>query len=120
LKGQELSVFNELQLLEPGGFATFAALLTIPTMFDFADLEDLASQRDAAVEDWSSLVPLCAKCSEGIPHEHEEPAEIEWQANRRVGVAAQREEDARALIGEWLKHGPERQLQELECVFSRA
>jgi hypothetical protein len=119
LQGRELPVFNELQLLEPGGFATFGARLMVPTPADYAHLAEIASQRGAAVDDWSSLVPLCAKCSEGIPHEHEESAEVEWKVNRQVGVAARSEDDAHALIAEWLNLHSDRQLIQLDCVFSR-
>ncbi len=92
--GREVPVFDELELLAPGGLHTFAVKLIAPTRADLEAFESLSVDDELVVEDWASSIEwLCKKCSEGTPHEHApQPSEEEvWKPERTVGVAARSE-----------------------------
>jgi hypothetical protein len=101
LEGRVLSVFDELDLLEPSPFGTWEVIVNCP---DQAALDEVCEQLDTddvSVEDWTSnFQALCEKCSLGDPdehdHEHAEP-EGAWNPERHLGVAARSEADLHPL-----------------------
>ncbi len=119
-RDQVLSVFDELALLEPSPFHTWRIDLVAPSPSDVEELfRAVAEGTEAALEDWTgSLEMLCAKCSEGLPHEHGEGArrEVAWKAERMVGVAT-RDERVFAVIEKWVKAGGGRGTSEAECLL---
>ncbi|MBS0266901.1 MAG: tetratricopeptide repeat protein [Planctomycetes bacterium] len=119
LQGQELSVFDEIEVLEPGGYQTYGVQVVCPGLDDYADLGTRADQAGVGLDDWSSIVALCQHCSEGTPHEHTSPTAESWQSDLQIGLAVHNESQARALIDGWLKPSAERKLIRFECVFSR-
>lgn len=90
---REVSVFDELALLDPSPFKTWCIDVVAPDEKDLEALfRKLAECTDAALEDWSeSLEILCKSCSEGVPHEHVPPSAKAWHSARRIGVAARDE-----------------------------
>lgn len=103
LDGQEVPVLDCLQLLEPSRFSTFIAEIEIsdedPSL---ARLEDLASSRGCAIEDWTAgTLILCAQCSQGRPHEHEHHHTATSGKARQVGIAALTLEKSEGLLRDW-------------------
>jgi hypothetical protein len=100
--GQQYSVFDEIELLTPSRFSTYAVTCRVSEPADTEALEELASKRNLCAEDWSrSITILCKECSEGIPHKHHSNEGKPWDVERRIGVAAERDEDVRALLDHW-------------------
>ena len=114
-------MFNELQLLVPSAFRTFAAKVTALDSEASAALAACAIPREVAIEDWSSIRVICASCSEGTPHEHEATKESArpWNPERFFGLAAITEASAAARLQHWAAGGEGRIVHSLECVFSR-
>lgn len=90
--GREYRVFNALMLHQPSALSTYTLDVDAASA---DDMEALLAALEAAgllAEDWTASVRvLCKACSEGVPHEHHDgdaghPAD--WQAQRRLGVAA--------------------------------
>jgi hypothetical protein len=120
VEGNEVPVFDELALLEPGRLRTFAVRITASARADVGELENAATEGEIAFEDWhSSLRWICRQCSEGTPHEHERAVEDAWEPERTVGVAAPTEETVRTLLEAWAGRGPGRAVASVECVLRR-
>lgn len=96
---QVVPVFDELALLEQSEYGTWRIDVEIADREERDRLVAELEQTARAVEDWTESVrPLCAACSLGSAHEHEEePAQDEWEPVRRIAVAARTEDDLRPL-----------------------
>jgi tetratricopeptide (TPR) repeat protein len=101
---RELSVFDELALLERSPFRTYALELSAPSESHLEELyQTVSGQSDAALEDWTaSLEILCAQCSAGVPHSHRERPDPAWQPERRMAVATT-DERVFSLIVAWAR-----------------
>jgi hypothetical protein len=103
---QQLSVFEELALLEASPFKTWSVDVVAPTKEDIDDLVGFVAEgSEAAVEDWTaSLEILCKRCSEGVPHDHGRDVEPPWSAQRRIGIATC-DDAVFVLIRNWARAG---------------
>lgn len=84
-------MFNVLRLFEPSRFSTYEADIVAPSPTDIEALEGICNDTGTAMEDWSRSVRiLCRACSEGRPHKHHDSdkKEEEWEAERRIALAA--------------------------------
>jgi hypothetical protein len=110
LGGIEVPVFNELEVIEPSRYSTYAVDVEAPAQGDVDTLERALEERGLAGEDWTRSVRLlCKECSEGRPHDHGAHAdEGPWNASRRIGVAAQEETAARQVLEAWASAAPGR------------
>lgn len=108
-RGKELSVFDELAVLERSPFRTWRVDVVAPTEADLDALfESLDEHSDAGFEDWtSSLEMLCKACSEGLPHRHEPEATPAWAQERTVAIATV-EDAAFALVRRWAEASGDR------------
>lgn len=97
---RELGVFNELELLESGGYGTFLVELEVDANFEA--LSKLAFERGLAAEDWTtSIHRLCKACSEGRPHDqHDHDGESPSEKTHRIAIAARDGDDAIRLLKE--------------------
>jgi hypothetical protein len=101
--GVEKSVFNMLEMFDPGPYGTYvvAALVDVAQV---AALERLCTVRGLAFEDWTASVQvLCKACSEGRPHDQHDhaPEPTAWQRERRLAIAACDGRDVEAVLEEW-------------------
>ena len=73
--------------------------VTCPSSEELDELLTALGAGEGAAEDWTGSVrSLCAQCSLGEPHDHEEtPEPSGWQVTRRIGVAARSEDALRPL-----------------------
>jgi len=101
--GREFPVFNVLELFERSVFETRLALVSIEDPSDLDALERVFSESQSSFEDWTANIrTLCRQCSEGRPHEHHDhELEMEWQTERRLGIAAHPTDDVRQLLDRW-------------------
>lgn len=119
LSGRDVPVFNELATLVPSAFHTFSAQVLAPSSADINALIESSDLGTLRFEDWSGMGVLCKACSEGSPDDHERSHADEWQANRRVGVAAVDEANIEAALDAWTRGGSGREVASLECVLER-
>jgi tetratricopeptide (TPR) repeat protein len=97
---RRVSVFDELVLLEPSSFRTWAVVMRCPTRQERDALVEELEAASLVVEDWTeNLQLLCTRCSLGDPSDHEHRAPETWDPTRRLGVAARSAADLRALAG---------------------
>jgi len=123
---QEVPVFDCLDLLSPSSFSTHVAQVALgeegsepPSPIDL--LVELAVERRLAAEDWStSFQILCKACSEGRPHAGHEHEHREVNGPHRIAIAALDEEQARALLDEWLPRSGGARLISFEVALSAA
>jgi hypothetical protein len=105
-EGRERSVFNVLQLFQASDYSTYEVELTAPSPEDVAALEALCDELEFPMEDWSSSVRvLCKACSEGAPHEHDDPTPddpAEWNPSRRIALSARNEALIDRALHRWL------------------
>jgi hypothetical protein len=103
--GHAYPVFNVLQRLEVSPFRTF--IIELATMSDNAvtALEECATERGAAAEDWGSCTSiLCRDCSYGRPHQH--TGSESNAAHPHCGLAARDHAHADEIISAWLATEP--------------
>ena len=120
LNGKEVSVFDEILVIEPSRCGTFRAGVLAPAEVDSHDLVERLEKAGLAGEDWTqSVVMLCKECSEGRPHEHHhgQRQEPPWSAERSFGVAAETESAIQAILIEWSGGGPGRSVLGLEKLL---
>lgn len=123
LGGREVSVFDEIEVLERSRYSTYLLEIQAPTPEDAQALERGVDEAGLAGEDWTGSVRLlCKKCSEGSPHDHGKEdggaATPPWKTSRRFGVAALDEAAARAVVEAWSRAAPGRAAGPLELGLS--
>ena len=109
-RGQDVPVFDELELLESSTFGTYVARAA-PTSDGSQDLEhekicklaQLAADLKGSAEDWSTSVRLmCKVCSEGRPHEaHDTAAASRAGGIHSIGIAATSRDHAESILSAW-------------------
>jgi len=151
LNGEDVPVFNCLALLEPSPLSTWCVDITLAetdaeqVRQTFQALEELASERDLAAENWStSIYSLCKACSEGTPHSHDEdtaakdpdgdaptqPSLVAAKKPRkakkpkptpyRIAIAARTKGEAHDLLIDWEPEARGARLGKIEMTFSHA
>jgi len=102
--GRVYSVFNVLQRLAPSGFRTFVIEIATSQQEALDALEACATRLGGTAEGWgTSTRILCAACSRGLPHEHDDdgaPAHPHW------GLAARDHDHAEMIVNQWLADTP--------------
>lgn len=99
LRGREVPVFNELELLEPSPLATFRLEVECPE--GSAGLLQQLGSLGYEAEDWTEGVRmLCRACSEGRPHE-EHDRELPAGLSREIGVAAPPDARLEQVLAAW-------------------
>ena len=112
--GSEVPVFDELGLLAPSSFGTYAALVEAPSEEDLEALADAASEAGLGFEDWSTIRMICRQCSLGVPHEHQpRPQDEHWNPERTVALAARSEAEVHELLDAWEADGEGRLVEEV-------
>src|SRR5262249_10355395 len=120
LNGKEVSVFDEILVIEASRCGTFRAHVLAPAEADSRDLVERLDKAGLAGEDWTqSVVMLCKECSEGRPHEphHGQTPEPPWNAERSMGVAAETAAAIEKVLTEWSGASPGRSFLDLEKVL---
>lgn len=117
--GQEVPVFNVLELFEPSRFSTYEASVEVDRPEDIEALNQACDQSGIAFEHWTaSIRNLCKACSEGRPHEghdHELKESHSWERIHRVGFAAQGEGSLTAVLKGWQDR--RRRVADLRCTL---
>lgn len=98
----ELSVFDELAVLEQSPARTRVLRVVAPSEADVAALDALLEGVVEGFEDWTaSLERLCKACSEGTPHAHHAVERArEWEPERRIAIASA-EALGHAMLAQW-------------------
>jgi len=106
---REITVFDELLLLQPSAYGTWNVNATCRSVDERDAIIALFDDVDGAIEDWTeNLVVLCRQCSLGEPHEHHRDQESrEWRVERRFGLALRDERELKRLrqLGLWWRRG---------------
>jgi hypothetical protein len=113
LGGEEVGVFDEIELWERSPRPTLGVVVTAPSAREVDQLVDDLDAAGLAGEDWTSTVrSLCAACSEGTPGEHTHPGGAGGADGWTVGISAL-PDDADQVLTDWLGKGPGRGRGEL-------
>jgi hypothetical protein len=103
--GHAYPVFNVLQRLEVSPFRTFILELATTDDDALAGLEQCATDRGAAAENWGTRTSiLCRDCSYGRPHQHANTGSN--PAHPDCGLAARDHAHADEIISAWLAATP--------------
>ena len=103
-EGREKSVFDVLEMFEPGPFTTYLVDVVADSVEHLDAFEKLCDAREILFEDWHrSVRALCKECSEGRPHDQHDhtPEEESWKSERQIAVAARGDDDVEAVIDSW-------------------
>jgi hypothetical protein len=121
-KGEEVPVFNALDLLKPSVYGTYRVEIEM----DYSDelmieLTDLAVARDGYAENWThSVRMLCKACSEGRPHVAHDHDAAPPAGVQRVAIAAKGQTAANAIRKAWKAHPAKPKVGEVvECLKPR-
>ncbi|MBI1879417.1 MAG: tetratricopeptide repeat protein [Chloroflexi bacterium] len=117
-QGQEVPVFDELEILELSEYRTYEIKVLFRSLEDIEVLTELATQQELAVEDWATIRNLCKLCSEGRPHQHHQIESPSIDKPIRLGIAARNELEAQKLFEMWVNERSGCRLLEIECIYS--
>ena len=121
IDGQEVPVFDELQLLIPSEYGTFEIIVEGVRSEDVEALVEQAYERGLAAEDWSANIRmLCKACSEGRPDGGEHTHDADQTSYRRIGFAALSEIQANEVLQSWLAAKPQAKIEEIICLIEPA
>ena len=107
---RNLSVFDELVVLEESDFRTWEVVVTCPSREGRDELLTELVEASLAVQDWTeNLEVMCAVCSvaNDVSVQHEHCAPEVWTPTRRLGVAARSPADLHPLRREGRLWRPE-------------
>jgi hypothetical protein len=100
-RDEDVSVFDELAVLQPSLFGTWEITVRCANADERDEIMKELGAADLPCEDWTeSLEMLCKACSLGNPHQHHEhqpSSEAAWQPTRRLAVAAHSEAELQPL-----------------------
>jgi tetratricopeptide (TPR) repeat protein len=103
--GEEVPVFDALDLLSPSPFGTYVAEVELPPKRHgnlVARLAEIARERGARVEDWSTSIRiLCRACSEGRPHASHDTEAKPPEKIHVIGIAARSRRRATNILNAW-------------------
>ena len=109
-QGRTYPVFDELVRMEPSPHETHRAEVVCPTEEDSEELATLFYENGLGAEDWSAkVVWICASCSVGSPHAHDESSR-EITPLRSFGLAGPTERIVE-LLATWASAGEGRFVQ---------
>lgn len=113
---RKVSVFNELQRLEPSPFVTHAAFVRCDRSEDLQTLLDAAVPGLGYIEDWThSIRHYCLRCSYGVPHRHDAGVvNDDWSADRTLGIAVQSRRSVEKVLKDWQAGGKGREVEGIE------
>lgn len=102
-KGQDVPVFDALELFERSPFDTFVADVAMPPEHEhIVRLAEVAAAKEGCAEDWSTSVRiLCKACSEGRPHAEHDTSAAPAPGVHIIGIAARSREHASDILHAW-------------------
>lgn len=115
-QGEQVPVFDEIQILKPSEYSTFQAIIRTESQIDIEDLISLAFENEMGAENWQTIRLLCEQCSRGISHEHDAPT-YEAFSDLRIGIAAKLGDDALRLLESWSISHSASELKSFEQVL---
>lgn len=105
-KGQEVPVFDALQLLQVSLNTTYQVRVRVGDEEDVLALAELAEQHGCGIEDWETIRRICAACSRGNPGPHETPDHATEPTIATLAIAARGDRELRALLDAWAAARP--------------
>ena len=114
---REVHVFNQLDRLVPSEFQTFVVFVHADSAADLEALLQASAPGIGYAEDWTrSIRHYCMRCSYGAPHRHADgnQPDVEWQAERNLGIAAQSRKSVEKLLKDWANGHAGRQVDAIE------
>jgi len=100
--GEDIPVFNELQLLMKSPYSTYSVKAYINQQEDIDKLDELCTSIKVEFEDWSTIRFLCKQCSEGIPHDtHDHDLQVEPVSERSFGFASTSKDMVLQVLADW-------------------
>lgn len=102
-QGQDVPVFNAIQLLEASPFGTYVARVKMPgEREDLARLAEVAGEQQGHAEDWTTSTRIiCRACSEGRPHELHDQDMAPADGMHLIGIAARSRQHASEMLSAW-------------------
>ncbi len=101
LDGQDIPVFDALQLLTPSGYATFEVKVEADSAHALDALFELAAKHQMGIEDWNTIRRLCHECSTGRPGPYTTSQPFILREQMLFGIAALNEQLLRAMLADW-------------------
>lgn len=119
-QGQEVPVFDALQLLQASRYTTYQVRGRVGGEEDVLALAELAEQHGCGIEDWETIRRICAACSRGNPGAHELPSREPGQTIATFAIAARGDAELRALLTAWAGDHPDRAALDLTVLVPGA
>lgn len=119
-QGQEVPVFDALQLLEASPYITYRVQARVGGEDDVLALAELAEQHGCGIEDWETIRRICAACSRGNPGPHDPVPREPGQNIATFAIAARTDAELRALLTAWADDHPGRAALDLTVLVPGA
>jgi hypothetical protein len=116
-RGQDVPVFDELELLKPSGYQTYGVSVSFRSLEDIEVLMEMAARSELLVEDWATIRNLCKLCSEGKPHERHEVEAVSIEKPVQLGAAARNETELQRLFERWSAERSGCQITDMKSLF---
>lgn len=115
-QGQEVPVFDALQLLQASRYTTYQVRVRVGGAEDVLALAELVEEHGCGIEDWETIRRICAACSRGNPGPHEPASQEQGQNITTLAIAARNDAALRALLTAWVGDHPERAALDLTVL----
>jgi tetratricopeptide (TPR) repeat protein len=119
-QGQEVPVFDALQLLQASHYTTYQVRARVGGEEDVLALVELAEERGCGIEDWETIRRICAACSRGNPGPHEGMATASRDSVAILAIAARDDGELRELLDAWTADHPSRVALDLTVLVPSA
>jgi hypothetical protein len=106
LRGQEVPVFDAIQLLRASAYQTYVVRLRAGSAGDLLALVEQAEGRGCGIEDWETIRQLCASCSTGSPGPHAAAPDYADGQQVELAIAAEDDNVLRELLRAWAEAHP--------------
>jgi tetratricopeptide (TPR) repeat protein len=114
-RGQEVPVFDVLELLRPSRFGTYVAHVALSDATATSSLAEVAAAQKGAAEDWTTSTRiLCKACSAGKPHKTHDTKAAPPAGVHVVGIAARNRGHAVKILRAWEEKTPFVEVQSLD------
>jgi hypothetical protein len=106
LRGEEVPVFDAIQLLKASPYRTYAVRVRAGSADAVQALAEQAESNDCGIEDWDTIRRLCASCSVGNPDPYAANPQYAERQVVELAIAARSDENLRSLLMGWASAHP--------------
>ncbi len=120
LRGQEVLVFDALQLLHGSAYTTYIIQIQVGSEADAQALAQLVIEQEMEIEDWETIRQLCKACNEGNPGVYAGAASYADGQSIHLAIAALHDNALSSVLATWANAHPQSKIIDIEVLVPGA